>query len=56
MSNYAGELIHLVICLKKIQSQKIKKAQIDYYLINILRRANKFFANDWFGEAIIKKK
>lgn len=34
---------------------KNKKAWIDYYLINILRRINKFFINDKFGKTIIKK-
>ena len=28
---------------------------MDYYLINMSGKANKFFADDWFGETIIKK-
>lgn len=28
---------------------------MNYYLINISGKANKFFINDWFGETIIKE-
>ena len=33
----------------------MKKAWMNYCLINISRRANKFFADDRFGETIIKE-
>ena len=33
----------------------MRKTWIEYYLINTSGKANKFFANDWFGEIIIKK-
>lgn len=33
----------------------MKKTQMDYCLINTLGKANKFFADDWFGEIIIMK-
>lgn len=50
-----GELIHLVTCLKKIGGPKIKKTWMDYYLINILEKTNKFFVVDLFVEIIIKE-
>ena len=50
-----GELIYLVTCLKKIWDPEMRKAWMDYCLINTSRRANKFFADDWFGETIIKE-
>lgn len=34
----------------------MKKAQINYYLINKLRKPNKFFADNQFDKNIIKKK
>lgn len=55
MSNYAGKLIHLVACLKKIWGPKIKKTWMNYCLINTSEKTNKFFINDWFGETIIKE-
>lgn len=33
----------------------MKKTWINYYLINILKRSNKFFVNNWFDKTIIKK-
>ena len=33
----------------------MKKAWMNYSLINMSRRANKFFADDWFSKTIIKK-
>lgn len=33
----------------------MRKAQKKYCLINILEKTNKFFANNWFGEIIIKE-
>lgn len=35
--------------------QEVKEALIDYCLINMSGKTNKFFANNWFGETIIKK-
>lgn len=32
-----------------------EKTWIDYYLIYILKRPNKIFADDWFGKTMIKK-
>lgn len=33
----------------------MKKAWMDYCLINTSERANNFFADDWFSKTIIKK-
>lgn len=40
---------------KKIWDLKIKKAWINYCLINTLEKANSFFRNNWFQKTIIKK-
>lgn len=33
----------------------MKKAWMDYYLINTLRKSNKFFTDNWFSKTIIKE-
>ena len=46
-------MMHMVACFKKLWKTDLKQAWLDYSLINPSRRANKFMADDRFGEKII---
>ncbi len=50
---YATEMMHMVACFKKLWKADLKQAWLDYSLINLSGRADKFMADDRFGERII---
>lgn len=50
---YATEMMHIVACFKKLWKTDLKQAWLDYSLINPSGKANKFMADDRFGERII---
>lgn len=46
-------MMHMVACFKKLWKSDLKQAWLDYCLINPSGRADKFMADDRFGERII---
>lgn len=53
-TNYAGECIHLVACLRQLWKPLIRIYQGKHSLVNISGRPGKFYPDDRFGETIIK--
>ena len=52
-TRYATKMMHMVACFKKLWNSNLKQAWLDYCLINLSERTNKFMANNRFGDRII---
>lgn len=50
---YVTEMMHMVVYFKKLWKSDLKQAWLDYCLINLSRRVNKFIADNLFGKKII---
>lgn len=46
-------MINIIAYFKKLLKSNLKWAKLNYCLINLLRKVNKFMANNQFGKKII---